>query len=73
MAAQTLFLLASVMVVPGAIGGGPSALSGEGPRRAGDVRSENYPLKAASGENIDAELWRLAVPENRRKPASSVI
>src|SRR5262249_693585 len=30
-------------------------------------------LKTPSGQNIDSELWRLAVPENRQNPASRII
>src|SRR5215831_4071982 len=73
MMAQSLFTLASFLLAPGPGGGAPATLSSAELRRAGDVRTETYSLKAPSGQDIDAELWRLAVPENRQNPASRLI
>jgi hypothetical protein len=73
MATQTLFTLATLLLAPPVIGGAPPAVSGDELKKAGDAKTENYPLKAASGHNIDAELWRLAVPENRQNSASRLI
>jgi pimeloyl-ACP methyl ester carboxylesterase len=70
---MTLFTLASLLLAPAAIAGAPQAPSADGLKKAGDTRIENYSVKAPSGQDIDAELWHLAVPENRQKPASPLI
>lgn len=42
-------------------------------QKAGDLKIEPYVFEPASGEKVDAELGRLLVPENRRKPGSRLI
>jgi pimeloyl-ACP methyl ester carboxylesterase len=66
MTAPTLLALAPLLLAPAGPPGAP-------PGKAGDVRTEPFPLKDRSGRDVGAELWRLAVPENRHDPTPRLI
>src|SRR5262245_48205625 len=73
MTAQALLALAPLLLGPARLQGGPPARPDDAPKKAGDVRTEPYPLKDRSGRDVGAELWCLAVPENRQSPAPRLV